>query len=169
MASRRARSTNTIGSRLSDISQSVADLKAASRGTTTEDPLALIEALTARIELLESPNYRVEQDQASYPEPEDLSSYAVSLGGGTIYGFMAGRNRVLIGSGHTAVTSTGPVEIFAALPEEWRPPYNTWGSGYSAAYPVPVVLRPDGTGAVGNRISGTTLTTIQFTIPYMVQ
>lgn len=98
--------------------------------------------------------------------PVDLSAYVVS--GGTLFGIQDGRHRELYGSGHAAATTTSATPAWNALPVEWRPLANKWGVGYSAAWPVNAVQRPDGTGGFANRVSGTNLTTVQFSIPYMV-
>lgn len=101
------------------------------------------------------------------PIATDLSAFVVS--GGTLFGNKNGRHRELYGTGHTAASGTAPVAAWNALPVDWRPlGTNRHGMGYSANWPVGVIMRPDGTGAFGNRVSGATLTTIQFSIEYMV-
>lgn len=62
MASNRARSNNTLGTRLNSLSSKIEDQEAKSRGNSDGSLSDRLDAIEAKQEQLESPNWRVEQE-----------------------------------------------------------------------------------------------------------
>lgn len=68
MASKRARSKNTLGTRLTEMSAKIDEQAAKSRGKSTEDLESRVAELESRLTLLSSSNYRVSQDGPTIAE-----------------------------------------------------------------------------------------------------